>query len=306
MGQSGQDFLITYKKETVLGVRPTTLTGAKQFPCNPSRGMSSQRTLIRPNIIRYDGQTGSSDLGLETVTGEFTADLIPGVFDEIIEAGVRGTTASLVLKPDIPPTKRTFTFEVREVANGINREFNGVRVTSLGFGLGPTGKATITVGFMGIKGNTPVVGATIWTSPTLYSGDGMAPVNSAMSIAGASRVNITGYDFTLPLPAEGVAVNGSNYSPDIYDGNMTGSGTVRTIRAAIADEVAYRAQTRVSISIVLAATMGGAPVLTILLPRCLYTGYDAPIGGTGPLIATLPFEIEYDATTGGMVQFTFT
>jgi hypothetical protein len=305
MGQSGQDFLITYKKETVLGVRPTVLTGAKQFPCNASRGMTGQRALIRPGIIRYDGQTGSSDLGLETVTGEFTADLIPAVFDEIIEAGVRGTTASLLLKPGNPPVNRSFTFEIREIQNGINREFNGVRVTSLAFGLNPQGKATITVGFMGIKSATPAVAASIWTTPTLYGGDGMTPVNAAWSVDGSARTTITGFDFSLDLHPENIAVGGSIWSPDVYPGNMTGSGNFRTVRSAIADEIAFRSGTRVAIAIALAATMGGSPLLTITLPRVMYSGYDAPIGGTGPLVSTLPFEIEYDATLAGMISFLF-
>jgi Phage tail tube protein len=303
MGQTGQDFLITYKVETVLGVTPVVLTGAKQFPCNASRGMSSGRAPIRPGIIRSDGQTGSSRLGLETVTGEFTADFIPDVFDEIIEAGVRGTWASDILEPGATPTKRTFTFEIYEVANGIRRVFNGVRVISLGFGLTPTGMATITVGFQGIKGLTPAVGASIWTSPTLYNGAGMVPIDAAISFNGVARTTITGYDFTIGTGAENVAVIGSIYSPDVYDGNLSGSGTVRAIRAAIADEVAFRAETRQAIAVVLAASAGGPAELTITLPRVMYTGFDYGIGGTGPVVATLPFDIEYDATEGSMIKF---
>lgn len=302
--QSGQAFLITYKLETVEGVTPVVLTGAKQFPCNASQGMRADSAIIRPGIIRQDGQTGSSRLGLETVTGEFTADLIPDVFDEIIEAGVRGTWASNVLKPGTTPTQRTFTFEVYEIANGIRRVFNGVKVTRLGFGLNPTGVATITVGFMGIKQLTPVAGASIWTSPTLYNGGvGMVPIDAAISFNGGARTNITGYEFTLDLNAENVAVVGSRFSPTVYDGNMTGSGTVRAIRSAIADEVAFRAETRQAIAVALAATSGGSAELTITLPRVMFTSFDLPIGGTGPLIAPIGFDIEYDATAGGMIQF---
>lgn len=305
MGQSGQDFLITYKKETVLATTPAVLTGAKQFPCNASRGMKSGRAAIRPGIIRSDGQTGSSRLGLETVTGEFTADFLPDVFDEIIEAGVRGTTAAGVLIPDIPPTKRTFTFEIYEIANGIRRVFNGVRIISLAFGLNPQGMATITVGFMGIKGLTPVAGASIWTTPTLYSGVGMVPIDMATSFNAAPRTNLTGFDFALTLPAEVVAVNGSIYSPDVYDGNLTGSGNVRTIRSAVADEVAFRAETRQAIALALAESAGGPAKVTITLPRVMYTDFDYAIGGTGPVIATLPFDIEFDDTAAAMVQFDF-
>jgi hypothetical protein len=310
MPQSGQDFLITYKVETTPGVRPTTLTGAKQFPCNASRGMNAGRSIIRPGIIRSDGQTGGADTGLETVTGEFVADFLPnGVFDEILKAGLRGLivgTGPGVLKMTNPPTDYSFTFEIRETKNGINREFNGVSITSLGFGLNPNGKATITVGFMGIKGNDPVAGASIFTSPTLYNGDGMSLVNAAYSIDGGARGNITGLDFALDLHAENVAVGGSQYTPAVYLSNMTGTGNFRTIRSAIADEIKFRQKTRFALSVGLAAVAGGPVQYLLLLPRCFFTGYDAPIGATGPLIATLPFEIEYDTTVGGMIEIDIT
>jgi hypothetical protein len=307
MGQTGQDFLITYLPEVTFATVPGTLTGAKQFPCNASRGMNLGIANIRPEIIRSDGQTGASRGGLKTVTGEFTADLIPGVFDDIIEAGVRGTIdGGGILIPDDPPTKRSFVFEVYEVANGIRRVFLGVRVNTLGFNLTPTGMIQITVGFMGVEQQAPSVAASLFTSPTLFTGKGMVPVDAAISVNGTPRANVTGLEYTLDLHSELVAVAGTQQSPDVFDGNMTGAGTLRAIRSAVADEVAFRNETRYALSMACAATPGGPAVLTMLLPQVRLTSFDAPIGGTGPLIATMGFDIEKEeSTVNAMVQYTF-
>ena len=92
--QTGKAVLVSYKVEVTTGVAVSG-AGGKEFRKNSGSGLQLARVTINPNEIRSDGKTSMGRLGSRSVAGTLGGDLSLGTFDDLFEAGVRGTWATL-------------------------------------------------------------------------------------------------------------------------------------------------------------------------------------------------------------------
>jgi len=88
--QTGKNILVSYKAETTIGVAATG-TGGKTFRTNAGSGLQMTRATIDPNEVRADGKTAMGRLGSKSVAGTLPADMSLQTFDDLFQAGVRGT-----------------------------------------------------------------------------------------------------------------------------------------------------------------------------------------------------------------------
>lgn len=104
--QTGKNILISYKAETTIGVAVTGASG-RTFRKNAGSGLQLTRATINPNEVRSDGKTSMGRLGSKSVTGSEGGDLSLGTFDALLEAGVRGTWATLTAITATSPSTLT-------------------------------------------------------------------------------------------------------------------------------------------------------------------------------------------------------
>lgn len=94
--QSGRNIAVSYAPEVTFGTKAAA-SPAKSFRINGG-GQALSKEPIRSNEVRKDGMTTRGRHGSRSVSGSYPGDLSVGTFDELIEAGFRGTfAAALVL-----------------------------------------------------------------------------------------------------------------------------------------------------------------------------------------------------------------
>lgn len=106
--QTGKNVLVSFKVEVTPGVAVTG-AGGTEFRKNAGSGLQLTRTTINPNEVRSDGKTSMGRLGSRNVAGTLGADLSLGTFDELFQAGVRGTWSTALTVTQASSTLTSIT-----------------------------------------------------------------------------------------------------------------------------------------------------------------------------------------------------
>ena len=300
--QTGKSVIVSYKPEVTFNTPLAVFTGAKQFRLNSGAGLKLGRTEISSNEVRSDGQTGKTRLGSKTITGSYDADLSVGTFDDLMEAVLRGTWATGVLLPGVPPVRRSFVFEEYEQDIDVTTVYTGCRVSMMKVSLTPDGMVLISFGIVGADGELLSTGAApFFTSPTVTTSIGLVAVDAVITLDGDPNLDFTSCEFTVDLRAAGQSVIGSLVTPDVFESNMQITGSLSALRKDAAMQASFLAETEANLVLVLSEPAPGTGSLTFTVPL-KFTDYSKNLGGDGAMVATLPFTGFKDTTLGGMIK----
>jgi hypothetical protein len=154
--------------------------------------------------------------------------------------------------------------------------------------------ATAQYTFLGMDRTQLTTGTSPWfTSPTLTTDLGLVADDATIRFNGAVVSTFTGFDLDFSIAAAGQPVIGSFVSPDIFDNDLTVTGSITGLRSDFSNLTLYDAETEFEIGILL-EELETAPkdCISIFLPRVKISGLSAPVGGgDGAKIETLQLMI---------------
>lgn len=284
MGQTGKNYYVAIKAEPVsIGTPDVTVTGAAKMRLNAITTPHLAQATIDDPEIRSDLLTSLPRLGTQVGDWSAVSALRYTEHNAYLQAALRSTFSTGVLVPG--STRRSYTVETREadIAQSIlskGGRFGGFRLNGA-----PDEPATMTYPFMFIKQSAPASGAAFYTAPTLTTTEMMVATDAAITIDGSPVLDLTAFDLTVNNGLSVAKVVGSPYSPDVYEGNFSVSGTLSALRSSAARQTAYLAGTPFELSITFADPVGNT--MEFLWPNLLMTDFNLPLGNDGPAVASI-------------------
>jgi hypothetical protein len=281
-----QNYYVAIKAEPVsIGVPDVTVTGAAKMRLNAFTAPELAQALINPGEIRSDGKSPMPRLGTKEGRGTLPADLRYTEHDSYLEAALRGTWATNTLVPGI--TRRSYTIETYEQDIDGSVLSKGARFGGLRLSGAPDEPVHIEYPVAFIDQEVLASGASpFYTSPTLTTTDYMVATDAVITIDGSPVLNLTSFDFTLDNGLSLAKVVGSKLSPDVYDNNLTITGSLSALRTSTARQSAYIAGTPFAFVLTCEDPDGNSLVFTF--PNLLATGFTLPMGNAGPPVSTFP------------------
>lgn len=213
-----------------------------------------------------------------------------------LAATVTGTLTILKkLTTPTSPTRYSHTIEQYDGDTDLSELFTGCRVTGMRLSCRPGQPVTVQFSFMGVDRTALATGTSpYFTSPTLTTGLALIVEDSVIRYNGAAVSTFTGFDIEFQINAKGEAVVSSFLTPDIFDDDLTASGTITGLRSDFSNITLYDAETEFDVSIKLEEPNTGPPksCFSFFFPRVKLAGIDAPVGGgDGAKIETLQLMI---------------
>lgn len=194
------------------------------------------------------------------------------------------------------PVRRSFHFEQYFQTIDQSQLFGGCRIGGPTFRGGPDGMATIEFPIVGASMAVLATGSSPhFTDPVLTATKGLTFVDARIRFGGETIVVATNAELATNLPLSNLPVIGSTYSPDVFDEQLAGSGSLSILREDLSRVEAFDAETPFSLEILLeeqSAAPGTAPrCFAIYVPSILLSSVEAPLGGDGGMIETVQFTV---------------
>lgn len=180
--------------------------------------------------------------------------------------------------------------------------FVGVKVLGAAFSFRPGAIATIAWTVMGMDRQVVTTAAApYFTAPTETTGTSMIADDSAIRFNGADVFKFTGLDLNLQIAGTGQPVIGSFVTPDVFDNDLTITGSIMAVREDFSRLTMFDNETEFELS-ALFQEPGTAPLnaLGFFLPRVKFGDLESPLrGGDGAKIETLPLMIAPKVAAAG-------
>lgn len=285
MGQTGKNYYVAIKAEPVsIGTPDVTVTGAAIMRLNAMTSPHLAQATIADPEIRNDGMTSMPRLGTQAGDWTIPAALRYTEHDPYLQAALRGTYATDVLVPAL--TRRSYTVEVREKDIGQSVMSNGGRFGGFRLQGAPDAPGLLEYPFMFIKQSVPSAGAAFYTSPTLTTTEMMVCTDAAIEIDGVAALDLTSFDITVNNGLSLAKVVGSPYSPDVYEGSFSISGTISALRSDAVRHRNYLAGTPFEFKVTFSDPAGN--LMEFLYSNVLASDHSLPLGNDGPAVASIP------------------
>lgn len=186
------------------------------------------------------------------------------------------------------PVRCSWSVEQYNEDIDLSELFIGCRLIGVKFSFKPGAHATVTWTFLGMDRTLLLVGTSPWfTTPPVTTGISVVADDSVIVAGGAVVANYTGMDLDFAIAAKGEPCIGSLISPDIFDNDLSVSGSITGLRSSFAELIKYDAETEFSLGMRLEEPIAAPkPVVSLWLPRVKIGGVDAPLGGDGAMIET--------------------
>jgi len=238
----GTQRTVVIAKETAFGTKPAK-TGAKILP-RVETTLNTNFESYKSEEIRDDMQRAASVIGFEKVEGDIKGELAAGQWAWAFSAALRGAfgaqskppiikkttdgqgekNGKILIVPKTAHTTDSFTIEdlFKDVA--ISRQYLGCRVSKLSIDIQPNGIASITVTFLGQRGEESAVA--YYTNPTTIAQSGkLAGVQGKLLVGGQQAALVTSVKLDIDLNASSEPVLGAKYAPDVFIGTVAVSGS---------------------------------------------------------------------------------
>lgn len=218
------------------------------------------------------------------------------ITDAVADSSFSFTIQKKLSQPSVP-VRRSFTFDDYNQDLDLSKIATGVRVSSLKITGQPNGMALFEFGLVGADLTPLLVGTSPnFSSPTLSASIALTWLDAAIRLgipgSGTDRLNLTAFELTLDMGAKGLPVIGSNVTPDIFENNLQGNGSISGTLQDFADFGLFTAETEVEFSSLLVEPeVEPKDNISLFVPRCKFSGFDDQIGEDGAKIITMPFGI---------------
>lgn len=245
------------------------------------------------DIFTLTGTTVTADNNLNTpVLAVTTLTLtVPAASFTTLAATATGTLTVLKkAKNGATAVRYTHTVEQYDQDTDLSELFLGCRVIGAKVSFKPGTMATIQYTLMGLDRTALVTNTSPWfTTPSLTTGIALVADDSSIRYNGASIATFTGFDLDFSIAAKGEAVIGGLTSPDVFDNDLTVTGSVSGLRQDFSNLTLFDAETEFELQILLQEPTGTPKgCMAFFFPRVKIGALSAPVGGgDGAKIETL-------------------
>lgn len=261
------------------------------------------------DILTISGTSVSADNNINVpvlAVTTLTITTLAAAFTTLAASATGTITLAKKLKNGATPTRYTHTVEQYDEDIGLSEIFLGCRCIGMKLSCKPNAIATVQWTFMGMDRTALSGGSSpYFTTPAVTTGLALIADDATIRKNGATVANFTGFDLTFSIAAKTQPVLGTFVSPDVFDNDMSVSGTIMALRSDFSDQTLYDAETEFEVSILLQELAAAPkPFFNIFIPRVKLSALTAPVGGTdGAKVVTLGLMVApkvaatgYDAT----------
>lgn len=287
--QSGVDHQVGYIKEVTRGVTPAT----PAFQLLPYTGTTLKLTkeAIESERLGVPVRFGTRH-GNRNVSGDVSAELVYGAFDDLLASAVGGAWTANVLKSGV--LRDSYSFVRKYGTIGVN-VYTGVEVNTMALSVGQNGNVGLTFGMVGVDQ------ATSHTAPagTTYVAESqnlpIAGFDAVLKKDGVVIAIVTAFELNTDRQITQSYVIGSKTTGAMPKGKLLidGSITYQLLDFTLQDE--FLNETRCTLEIEFTAPDTGDK-LKFFLPNVLVNSADDDVSGDGEIAVTGSFFGEYDET----------
>ena len=237
------------------------------------------------DIFRITGHDVTANLNLnKRVKTATSLSLTTTSLSFTIDASAATTGTLTVLRKLVSaatPTRRSFNVEQYDTDIDLTELFLGCRCVGFNLSCKPGAMAQVSYSFLGMDRSALADGASpFFASPSLTTSLGMIADDSTILKDGVAVTSFNGFDLNFSLAAAGEPVIGSLTTPDIFDNDLTVTGSISGLREDFTYIDLYDDETEFSLSILLEeAETDPDSCLGIYLPRVKIQALSAPVGG---------------------------
>lgn len=303
---NGAQHNIFYVAESTYGATPATPTWTPIPHTGTTLALSKDG--IESEKLRGDRQVEDFRHGNRSVSGDITAELEYGAFDDLIEAVMCGTwSGSDTLISGT--TRRSFTIE-RKFLDLATPEFHrhtGCEFNTMSLSIAPNSMVTTTFGIVGkdLSTNTAEVAS------STYSADvGHIPFDSftgSITEGGSSIATVTSLDITIENGLEPLFSVGSSTTnrPSIGKSRVTGSLTTYFDSKALYDKFLNETTSSIVCTLKDLAT-GTGNQIEIDIPNVKYNSGQPDVSGEGAVTVSMDFVALYEGAAKQQLKITRT
>jgi hypothetical protein len=282
--QSGQNYIVSYKPQTVIG---TPATGGSGFVLRTlaSQGFALNRARIVSEENRPDGLSGAPRKGVRSAPATYACEMSYGTFDPLFESFLRGTFTLDVLNPGTA-TKTFFTFDQYLQDVDLSIQVETVRPLSMAVTIPAEAMSRIEWGLLGRNAAPLATGASPGlTTPTLTTTEPMAGIDA--TITGPGSVQFSSVSFNCTRAGGVQALIGTDVSPDVYDGRLVGEGTLNGTIESLAWLTEVTGNTPTTLTILQPDEAGNT--IQFDLANVQMENFSAPVGAAAAMIVSSNF-----------------
>ncbi|MFH1603813.1 MAG: phage tail tube protein, partial [Pseudomonadota bacterium] len=243
------------------------------------------------DIIRLDGMSTVANNDLNVRVATVAANVLTVCGNPLtIQGADNACRLSRLKKLILPatPVRVSHTIEQYNEDIDLSELFKGNRLIGARFSFKPGAHATITWTFLGMSRELLVVGTSPWfTTPGVTTGISVVADDSVILKDGVAVTTFTSMDLDFTIAAKGEPTIGNLTSPDVFDNDLSVTGTITALRSDFQNLIDYDAESEFSVAIKLEEPVAAPkPCVSLYLPRVKIGGVDAPLGGDGAQIET--------------------
>ena len=299
---NGAQHSLHYIAESTYGTTPSTPTWTPL----PHTGTTLALTKdgIESEKLRGDRQVEDFRHGNKSISGDVSAEMEYGAFDDILEAVMCGSWSTNVLKTGT--TRRSYSLE-RKFADLATPEFHrytGVEFNSLALSIAPNAMVGATLSVIG----KDLALATAEVASSTYSADvGNTPFDSftgSITEGGSSIATVTSLDITIENGLEPLFSVGSDTTnrPSIGKSRVTGTLTTYFDSKALYEK--FINETASEIVCTLTDVDGNS--LQIDIPNVKYNSGQPDVAGEGAVTVSMDFVALYSSGDASQLVITRT
>lgn len=294
------DTALTIDEETAGLSSATLAVGANTITASAGSWITSG--LRVGDVIRPTSGLVAGNLNRNLRIIGLTATVITVAEDLTVEAGpIAAYTFVRPKKVMQGNTRRAFCFEEREIDIDGSEIFEWCRVGSMALEMQPNGHVTVNFGIVG-RNMEVLEGAEspYFTSPTYTTSDGLTAVEAKIMLGATEVVDLTALSLTFDRRAAGQPVVGSDLTPDVFDNNMTITGSITGLRQDFSRTKSFLDEDTLSLHLLFAEnTAEPANFISVVVPYLsLSTSSKSAIGQDGPRTQSLDLMIGADPRGG--------
>lgn len=302
----GSTSRLAYIAEATIGTTPATPTF--KVLRHTSEGIKAAKQTEVSNEVRADANVAQiADVG-RSVAGPIAFELSYGTFDDFLEALLRSTWATNVLKNGITP--KTFTFEktFEQGATDSYLRYRACRIDSMDLNLESKAIVKGSFGIVGIDNPTPT---TAIISGATYTAANTNPVINAS--ANVASLAFTGPSSSPKVKSLSLSIKSNLYANDEVGNiasNSHGLGRFEvtgSMQAYFENLDVYNALMNHD-DVALSFTLGVTTLnkYTFALPKLKFMDSDGPAipGNSQSVMMTVPFQGYYDGSSSATLTVT--
>jgi hypothetical protein len=258
--------------------------GTNQVVANAGDWVGSQGLRVG-DIFTVTGSSvaGNNDLRTPILAITSLTITVPSGTFTTLSAAATGTITRLrKLVNGTTPTRKSWSIEQYDEDIDLSQVFKGCRLASLGLSLRPNQHVQVTAGFVGMDADSQASGASPYFTghPAVTTGLSLVADDSGIYKSGTAITDFTGFDLNFAINTQAVSVIGSTTPAEVFDNELSVTGTITGLRSDFAYLTLFGAETEFDIAIVLTEpTTAPKPCFALYLPRVKLGAVQAPAGG---------------------------